>query len=138
MNAGRRLIPLLILPWILGGQTLHHKRQETGRRQIGRERDGVQSLEAPGPRWMSGRSHLVLQFRHAVNDEIVRELNRRGAFVVGAVPDFGVAVSAQDDFSLEGLDLVWAGRLDAADKISALLENRRPAPEKVFAAGAAV
>jgi len=121
MLAVKRLVPLLILPWILSGQMLHLKKQEIGSR--------VQSLEAPGPRWTAGRSHLILQFRHPVNDEMVRELNQRGAFVVGAVPDFGVAVSAEDGFSLEGLDLAWAGRLDASHKISQLFEYRRLDPE---------
>ena len=119
------MIPLLILALTMSGQTLHLKKQEIGRGQSEPGTRKVSTLEAPGPRWTSGRSHLILQFRHAVNDEIVQELNRRGAFVVGAVPDFGVAVSAPDDFSMEGLDLAWAGRLDAAYKVSPLLENRR-------------
>jgi hypothetical protein len=38
-------------------------------------------------------------------------------------------VSAPDDFSLTGLDLAWAGRLDVDDKISSLLENLHPTGE---------
>ena len=70
-------------------------------------------VEASGPRWTAGRSHLILQFRHPINEEIMQELNRRGAYVVGAVPDFGVMVSVRDEFSVVGLDVEWSGRLDA-------------------------
>jgi hypothetical protein len=83
----------------------------------------VETLEAPGPRWTAGRSHLILQFPSAVNGQMIQELNQRGAIVVGAVPDFGVAVSVPDDFSVQGLNAVWAGRLEAEHKISPSLEH---------------
>src|ERR1700733_11384437 len=118
MKVVRILAPLLILPWIMSAATLHLKKRE-----IRSEAQHAVMLEAAGPRWTGGRSHLILQFRHAVNDLMVQDLNRRGAYVVGAVPDFGVAVSASDDFSLQGLDITWAGRLEISDKISSFLEN---------------
>jgi hypothetical protein len=118
MKARKELIPLLILPGILCGQTLHLKNLEIA---PGTRR--VETLEASGPRWTAGRSHLILQFHSAVNRNIIEELNRRGAIVVGAVPDFGVAVSVPDDFSVEGLNAAWAGRLEAEYKISPLLER---------------
>ena len=118
MNGSKNLIPLLMLTCVLSGQSLHLKRREI---EPGTRR--VETLEAPGPRWTAGRSHLILQFRHALNDQMIQQLNQRGAFVVGTVPDFGVTVSAPDDFSVDGLDLAWSGRLNAADKISRLLEE---------------
>src|SRR5579863_4360341 len=128
MKAARMLLPLLTLSWIMSAATLHLKKREIGREP---QENGVQrviTLDPPGPRWTTGRSHLILQFHSAVSDDIVRELNGRGAFVVGALPDFGLTVSAPDDFSLQGIDVAWAGRLEIDDKISRLLENLpRPA-----------
>ncbi len=118
MRAVKRLIPLLILPWILGAATLHLKKREI------RPQNRQTTYEAPGPRWTGGRSHLILQFRHPVSAPMVQELNQRGAYVVGAMPDFGVAVSVRDDFTLEGLDVEWAGRLELDDKISSNLGGR--------------
>jgi len=117
MKFVKTLLPALMLPWILNSAALHLKKREIG---PGRR---VAMLESPGPRWTSGRSHLVLQFRHAPNEQMIQKLNERGAFVVGAVPDFGVVVSVQDSFSPLGLDIEWAGRLDMEDKISPVLER---------------
>ncbi len=128
MKVVRKLTALLVIPWLLNAQALHFKRQE-----IEPAARSVEGLEAPGPRWTAGRSHLVLQFRYAVNDQLIQELNQRGAFVVGAVPDFGVAVSVPDDFSLTGLDVAWAGRLEPDFKISPLLQGLNE-PEVWFVA----
>ena len=68
---------------------------------------------------------MILQFGHPVNEEIVSELYARGAYVVGAVPDFGVMVSVDDKFSLEGLGVELAVRLETSDKVSPLLEKAR-------------
>jgi hypothetical protein len=125
MKAARILLPLLILSWTMNAATLHFKKREIGRETLVNGVGRGTTLEASGPRWTSGRSHLILQFHKAVSDDLVRELNQRGAFVVGAVPDFGVTVSVPDDLSLEGMDIVWAGRMQLGDKISALLESQR-------------
>jgi hypothetical protein len=119
MKAVRILIPLLVASWVLSAATLHLKKREIspGTRTA--------AIEGIGPRWTAGRSHMILQFRHPVNEQMVQELNGRGAYVVGSVPDFGVAVSGPDNLSLEGLDLEWAGRLGTDDKISRLLEKSR-------------
>jgi hypothetical protein len=119
MKVARILLPALLLPWMVSAATLHLKKREAGAGQ----RNGT--IENSGPRWTSGRSHLMLQFRHPLNDQITQELNLRGAYVVGAVPDFGVVVSIPDGFSSEGLDIEWAGRLEMNDKISPLLEHSR-------------
>jgi hypothetical protein len=129
MKAVKTSLLLLALAATASGGALHLKRRE-----IGTADRASLSLEAPGPRWSAGRSHLMLQFRHAVNEQIIAELNQRGAYVVGAVPDFGVMVSAPDGFSVEDLDIEWAGRLSLDDKISPLLENfRRPIETWVIA-----
>jgi hypothetical protein len=120
MKAGRILISLLILSWISSAATLHLKKREI--RPEGRM---AGTVEDPGPRWTGGRSHLILQFRHAVNEQMLQELNRRGAYVVGSVPDFGLTLTVPDDFSVEGLDVEWAGRLGLDDKISPTLQDLR-------------
>jgi hypothetical protein len=128
MKAVRLLSLLLILSWFSGAATLHLKNRE-----IRPER--AATLESAGPRWTyGGRSHLVIQFRHPVNEQIVQELNQRGAYVVGAAPDFGVTVSAPDGFSMEGLDVEWTGRLTIDDKISRDLENWRGPADVWFVA----
>jgi hypothetical protein len=118
MNGVRILIPLLMAPLALTSADLHLKK-----RVVAVPEGHVAALRAPGPRWIGGRSHFILQFRYPANEPLILELNRRGAFVVGAVPEFGLAVSAPDDFSLAGLPCTWAGRLETEDKISPRLEN---------------
>ena len=118
MKGVKKLLSLLILPSVLSGATLLLKKREIRPR-------GKVALEAPGPRWTAGRSHVILQFNHPVNQQMVRELNDRGAYIVGAVPEFGVMVSVTDEFSLEGLGAVWAARLNIDDKVSPLLEKLR-------------
>ena len=130
MEVARRLIPVLILPGILGAATLHLKMRE-----IPRDVHWNATVEDAGPRWTAGRSHLILQFRHALNDQMVQELNRRGVFVLGAVPDFGVTVSAQDGFRLAGLeDIEWAGRMKTEDKISRRLISNKSSADVWFVA----
>ncbi len=129
MKVGTNSIALLIFPAVLGAATLHLKNRE-----MTPEVKGAVLLDSPGPRWTAGRSHMILQFHHAVNEELVQELNRRGAYVVGAVPDFGVVVSAGDDFSLDGMAVDWAGRLSIDDKISPALEKFRAGEETWFVA----
>ena len=118
MKGRKGLLALLMLTELLSGQTLHLKKRVTEldpRSTVG--------LANPGPRWSAGRSHLILQFHSAVSREIIDELNRQGVIVLGAIPDFGVAVSAPDDFSPLGLDLAWVGRLEPDHKVSPLLER---------------
>jgi hypothetical protein len=129
MKYGRSLLALLILPGILGAATLHLKKRE-----IAPDARRIAVIEPSGPRWNSGRSHLILQFRHPLNELTIQELNQRGAYVVGALPDFGVMVSAPDEFSIAGLDLEWTGRLQNDDKISPLLETRLHAAHQWFVA----
>ena len=120
MNRVRFLIPLLLAPLAMPGPPLHLKRRE-----VPVDDGQMATTEAPGPRWMAGRSHLILQFRHAPDDALIHELNHRGAFVVGAVPTFGLVLSAPDDFTAGGLPATWSGRLRPDDKISPLLETAR-------------
>jgi hypothetical protein len=54
-------------------------------------------------------------------DEDLRELNRRGARVVGSAPDGGITISVDQPISLSGLPVDWAAPLMAQDKISPLL-----------------
>ena len=129
MKDVNKILTMLILPGILCGATLHLKS-----RDIRMEAHRAPVVAVPGPRWTAGRSHLMLGFRHALNEALLQELNGRGAFVVGALPDFGVMVSVPDGFSLDGLDLEWTGRLENDDKISPLLETRRRMPSEWFVA----
>ena len=71
--------------------------------------------------WQPGRSHYMVQFQTPVNDEIREALMSRGAVITGTVPDNAVIITAGDDFSTEGMDVVFAEEMNADDKTSPLL-----------------
>src|SRR3569833_1248483 len=128
MKAARTLFLRSVTSLLASGATLHLKKREI------RTGDQPPQIDAPGPRWMGGRSHLILQFHHAVNEETLQKLHARGAYVVGGMPDFGVTVSTPDDFSLSGLDVEWAGRVEMEDKISPALAGHQGLGESWFVA----
>jgi hypothetical protein len=68
-----------------------------------------------------GPGHLLVQFTGTPQASDVRELERRGARVVGAAPERGLTISVDQPISLEGLAIQWAGPLLPEDKISPLL-----------------
>ena len=72
----------------------------------------------PANVWREGISHYLLQFRAPVSDDDRDALAQRGAVITGSVPDNAVMVVAGDDFSIEGLDVEYAGRLRAEEKLS--------------------
>jgi hypothetical protein len=56
--------------------------------------------------------HYILQFHSDPDSVIQADLARRGMRVLGFVPDSGLLVSTGAAFTVEGLDLTWAGPLD--------------------------
>ena len=70
-----------------------------------------------------GPGHLLVQFAGGPSVDDLRELERRGARVVGSAPDGGVTISADQPVSLAGLAVAWSGPLLAEDKISPLLSK---------------
>jgi hypothetical protein len=78
------------------------------------------AAEALGP-VAQGPGHLLVQFTGTPQASDVRELERRGARVVGAAPDGGLTISVDQPISLEGLAVKWAGLLLPEDKISPLI-----------------
>lgn len=77
----------------------------------------AEALQAPS----QGPGHLLVQFAGGPNADDLRELQRRGALVVGSAPDGGVTISADRPISVAGLAVEWSGPLLAEDKISPLL-----------------
>ncbi len=68
-------------------------------------------------------AHYIVQFRSAPGLDVRQELIRRGVRVLGAVPPGALLVSANAPADLSGLNITWAGTLEAADKISPLLSD---------------
>ena len=60
--------------------------------------------------------HRVLQFRSYPGPEVRAELERRGIRVLAYVPPSGLLVSSGGVWDVRGLDLLWAGGIDAASK----------------------
>jgi hypothetical protein len=69
--------------------------------------------------------HWILQFRTFPGKDIRVELARRQIRVLAYVPDFGLLVSLEEPPDLAGLGVTWTGRLQAADKLSPLLDGAR-------------
>jgi hypothetical protein len=67
------------------------------------------------------QQHYILSFRTAPSPALRRELERRGMRVVASVPDSALMVTAAQGADVSGLDVVWAGALDARDKLSPLV-----------------
>ena len=66
----------------------------------------------------AGRAHYIVQFGAYPGAEIRRELERRGVRVLGYVPESALMVSAGARADLRGLGAVWAGAMEARDKLS--------------------
>jgi len=101
---------------ILAAQTIHLKNRTI-------EGSGARTTLGPSLRrhWREGQNHLILQFKTPMNDDIRAELDRRGAVITGSVPDDAVVVAVPNDFSSEGLDLVFIDEMTPEDKISPLM-----------------
>lgn len=79
----------------------------------------AEALRAPA----RGPGHLLVQFAGGPTAEDLRELERRGARVIGSAPDGGITISAGEPISLAGLPVEWSAPLLAQDKISPLLSQ---------------
>ena len=109
-----RFIALLLFVKVLAAGTVHLKNRTF---ETNGEVDGYRA--SPVKHWRKDKTHILLQFREPVSDDMRAELESRGAQITAAVPDNGVMVVAPADFSTEGLDLEYADRLHGEDKISA-------------------
>lgn len=74
------------------------------------------------PRSILPRQHYILQFDSYPGPETRAALARRGVRILGYVPDSALMVSAGEGADLAGLQVVWAGSLQASEKISPGLE----------------
>ena len=79
----------------------------------------AEDLRVSGP----GPGHLLVQFSNRPTADDLRELEQRGAHVVGSAPDGGITISVEAPISLAGLAIEWSGPLLARDKISPLLSQ---------------
>lgn len=77
----------------------------------------------PGP--AEGRHYLIL-FSSYPGAEVLTELAGRRIRVLAYVPDNALMVSAEV-LNLRGLDVIWAGRMNPADKISPVAEMQSAA-----------
>src|ERR1700682_3575031 len=89
-------------------------------------------LDDPSKRRAAGRSHLLIQYADTPTDDQLTVLSDRGVAVLSYIPDFGFAAAADDGTSLEGLDIQWAGRVAASDKISPIFGDSQTAVVEFF------
>ncbi|MGA2772134.1 MAG: matrixin family metalloprotease [Bryobacteraceae bacterium] len=75
----------------------------------------------PAGRPLPGGRHYLLQFPSYPGPELRQELARRRIRVLQYVPDNTLMALAGPGLNLEGLGVIWAGELEAEDKISPLL-----------------
>ena len=114
----QKCVAILLSGNILTAGTLHLKSRTVDTMDLASDYQA-----ARGKRWRDGASHYLLQFRAPVSDADRSALADRGAVITGTVPDNAVTVVAGDDFSTDGLDLEYAGRLRGWDKVSPLAWN---------------
>lgn len=102
----------------LAAETVHLKTRDFDPRP-----DRTEYLASPLKRRTEGRSHYLIQFDGAVRPEIFSQLRDRGITVTGYLPQSTLMIAAPDDFSLDGLHVVWVSRLEHRDKISPLVSS---------------
>jgi len=85
--------------------------------------DRTEYLASPLKRRITGRSHYLIQFDGGVRSEVFGQLRDRGITVTGYLPQATLMIGAPDDFTLEGLHVVWVSRLEHRDKISPLVSS---------------
>lgn len=85
-----------------------------------------QTLRRPAGqiRYTARGAHYILQFTSFPGAQTRRELERRGVRVLQYVPDSALMVSSVTAPDLNGLEVTWAGPLQAADKISPVLAEQ--------------
>ena len=120
MQTGFRAILIFSVASALWASELHLKNRvvDTASTSVSIDLAGVKRLHP-------GSSHLILQFKKPVSNDVLSELARRGAVVTAAIPDRAVMAAVPDEFTTFGMDVEYAGRLTLSDKISAALDRER-------------
>jgi hypothetical protein len=84
-------------------------------------------LSRPAPaslQFPSGAAqHYLILFGSYPGPDVIAELQNRHALVLAYVPENALMVSAPK-LNLRGLDVLWAGPMDPADKISPIVSNQ--------------
>lgn len=96
------------------------------------------SRSAPVRRAAPGRLHFLIQFQSEASTYPLSELELRDIRVLRYMPDHALLVSAPEDVSLDGLGALYAGTLEAGDKLSTLLDRGGAAQTAVLEAHADV
>src|SRR5271157_5202535 len=67
--------------------------------------------------------HLILQFEARPGPRLLAALAHRRIRVLAFLPDSALMVAHDGELDLRGLDVLWAGPMEAVDKISPALAN---------------
>ncbi len=81
----------------------------------------IPSASQPSRVWRGATTHRLLQLDRPMNDRIRAMMVRRGAKIVGSLPDNTIVVAAGQEFSLEGLPISGTDELRSQDKMSPLV-----------------
>jgi hypothetical protein len=100
------------LTWAQGAIRLKTRTIDTAR---------LASQGRPAGRPLPGGRHYLLQFPSYPGPDVQQELALRRIHVLQYVPDNTLMVLAGQGSNLEGLGVIWAGELEAEDKISPVL-----------------
>jgi hypothetical protein len=80
------------------------------------------------------RIHLLARFEKGLNEEAKQALTDRGIRLVAFVPDDAYVISTPSIGSLGGLGIVYAGMLQASNKLGASIEFDDPGREELVVA----
>jgi hypothetical protein len=106
----RRIVGvLLVIAGTLPAQIIHLKTRDVD--TAVEQSDSSAPLNQRNP----DQSHYLLQFNGPVQRQTLEELAQRGALVTSFIPDSAVMVTAGNDFTADGLDVKWVGRLRPED-----------------------
>src|SRR5260370_34208905 len=96
---------LLVTGGVLAGQSIHLKSRDIN--------SAIEQSDTSGPlkRRNPDKSHYLLQFNGPVQRQTLEALASRGALVTSFIPDSAVMALGGNDFTADGLDVKWMGRL---------------------------
>jgi hypothetical protein len=80
------------------------------------------------------RIHLLARFEKGLDDERMRDLEARSIHLVAFVPDDAYVISTPSIGSLEGTGIVYAGMLEAVNKLGASVVLDDPGREETVVA----
>ncbi len=126
MRKLRWLVPAVLLLDVSAQTSIRLRNGPLPENVLGR---GTARLRSTAPEG-ADRIHLLARFENGLDDEARLRLAERDIRLVAFVPDDAYVISAPSIGSLDGMGLIYAGQLEAANKVAPSIELDDPGREE--------